>query len=228
MRSRGDRLRCLPCVAHGARPAPALAALVCSPAPLAHQGARPPASLGGWPGAAGNRAAPPGGPRPPFRCAGRAGWRFRIAGFSPPPPARTIRVPVQRQRTRSQRPRVTGCRLSPPGVPASTCCIGATECPDLGGSNHGAEDSDRAPDRRLFGNQPHQQARHHIPLAPRSVIAGFLPAKRGLHAHHHGSSSIAVGTGHRPDSHATRWRTSSVRCTRLGTVARSAGNSHAT
>ena len=45
MRSRGDRLRCLPCVAHGARPAPALAALVCSPAPLAHQGARPPASL---------------------------------------------------------------------------------------------------------------------------------------------------------------------------------------
>jgi len=62
MRSRGDRLRCLPCVAHGARPAPALAALVCSPPPLAHQGARPPASLSGWPGAAGNRAAPPGGP----------------------------------------------------------------------------------------------------------------------------------------------------------------------
>ena len=37
-----------------------------------------------------------------------------------------------------------------PGVPASTCCIGATECPDLGGSNHGAGDSDWAPDRRLL------------------------------------------------------------------------------
>ncbi len=39
------------------RPASALAALVCSPTPLAHQGSRPPASLGGWPGAAGSRAA---------------------------------------------------------------------------------------------------------------------------------------------------------------------------
>jgi hypothetical protein len=48
------------------------------------------------------------------------------------------------------------------------------------------------------------------------------------YTHHHGSSSIAVGTGHRPDNHATRWRTSFVRCTRSGTVANSTGNSHAT
>ena len=74
----------------------------------------------------------------------------------------------------------------------------------------------------------YQQARHNIPPAQRSVTAGCLPAEGGLYAYHHGSSSIAAGTGHRPDSHATRWRTSSVRCTRSGTVANSAGNSHAT
>ncbi len=79
-----------------------------------------------------------------------------------------------------------------------------------------AGQSSSAAYRRLFGNQPHRQARHHFPLAQHSAIAGFLPAKCGLHAHHYGSSSIAVGTGHRPDSHATRWRTSSVRRTRLG------------
>ena len=63
-------------------------------------------------------------------------------------------------------------------------------------------------------------ARHNIPLAQRSVIA-VSPPRGDLRARHHGSSSIAVGTGHRPDNHATRSRTSSVRCTRSGTVANS-------
>ena len=149
MRSRGDRLRCLPCVAHGARPAPALAALVCSPPPLAHQGARPSASLSGWPGAAGNRVArravharhsdaldePDGASASPGsahrRQQERSGSPFSASGLVPSGPGS---------------PAAGSAR---PGVPASTCCIGATECPDPGGSNHGAGDSDWAPDRRL-------------------------------------------------------------------------------
>ena len=160
------------------RPASALAALVCSPTPLAHQGARPPASLGGWPGAAGSRAArraaharhcdaldeldgasaSPGSPRrrqqersgSPFSAADPRSASDRplparrpvqkkfpgvlprqqipafpvtgpVAGSVPARAPQAIPAPLVAigtaisQRTRSQRPRVTGCWLGPPG-----------------------------------------------------------------------------------------------------------------
>ena len=186
------------------RPASALAALVCSPTPLAHQGARPSASLGGWPGAAGSRAARRAtswmalphrrvhraaaskndpGPRsaPPIRgrlAIGRCqpGDQCRRSSRACCPVSRFPRFrspvrsraacqpehlrPSRRHWSRSGPPSASGLVPSGPGspaagsarpgVPASTGCIGATECPDLGGSNHGAEDSDRAPDRRIW------------------------------------------------------------------------------
>ncbi len=70
-----------------------------------------------------------------------------------------------------------------PGVPASTCCIGATECPDPGGSNHGAEDSDWAPDRRV-GAQ--------LSKAPRIVGDPRLrPGRRVARPYTHTASRLA-------------------------------------
>jgi hypothetical protein len=46
--------------------------------------------------------------------------------------------------------------------PALAVDVGATECPDLGGSNHGAEGSDSAPDRRLGERSP-------APVTPHAV-----------------------------------------------------------
>ena len=128
MRSRSDRLRCLPCVAQGAvagvgaggsglQPDAAgssRSATAGEPRRLARSGWQP--------------GRPPGGPRPPLRCAGRAGRRFRIAGFTAPPPARTIRVPVHaairgrlaigRCQPGDQCRRVPG-RVAPSQIPAS-------------------------------------------------------------------------------------------------------------
>jgi hypothetical protein len=65
------------------------------------------------------------------------------------PSALVTIVTATSQQTRSQRPGSPAAGSARcPGAPASTCDVRATECPDRGGSNHGAESSGWAPDQR--------------------------------------------------------------------------------